>query len=270
MLISCREDIIVATVDAEKITLTELNEFSEQKARLLGVEDLDREQERELLQTMIQREVAYLYAKQEKVEVPDAEMKEAMRGLSFLDRLRRKEDIEKNLIFEKVRSSIPGGQPIPSNEIKRYYDSHPDEFIVPETFKVYLVQVRAENARHVLEKATKNPGAFDDMALERVTPELRDINRNAPYTAKEDFPEEMWPYLEKMQVGDIAGPVKMKRGIFLFKLVDRKERQKKTLSEAAPAVEHILAAERSERAFQQWFDGMKNTYRIQIVHKDYQ
>lgn len=265
---ACGDGRVVATVDSEKITCEELKDVSRRRAVLLGVEALPPGEERKVLDLLIKREVAYLFAREEGIKADDKALKEAMKGLSFFERLKQKKQIEKNLLLERVRKRAAGAVKVSRKEIEEYYSSHIDEFSRPETYKIYLVKVDEERAFHVLSKAKKQPEAFDDMALRTETPGLRRINSNAPYTPREGFPDEMQPFLDRMEIGDIAGPVHVKRGIFLFKLVDKRPPYVKPLKEAYFEIEHLVAAQKEEEAFERWYSLNRKNYSIEIRSKE--
>jgi peptidyl-prolyl cis-trans isomerase C len=265
---SCGDGRVVATVDSEKITYEDLKDVSQRRAGLLGVEALPPGEEQKVLDLMIKREVAYLFAKEKGIKADDKAVEEAMKGLSFLDRLKHKKEIEKNLLLERVRERAAGAVRVSRKEIEEYYSSHMDEFSRPETYRVYLVKVEEERAFHVLSRAKRQPEAFDDMALRTETPGLRRINSNAPYTPKDGFPDEMQPFLDRMEIGDIAGPVNVKRGIFLFKLVDKRPPYVRPLKEAYFEIEHLVVAQKEEEAFERWYILKRKSYRIEIRSKE--
>jgi peptidyl-prolyl cis-trans isomerase C len=262
-VLACSEGQVVATVDSSRITLEELEELSAVRADMLGLEALSLEQRKEVLDFMIEREVVYLHARNSGAEVPEEKVGKALEDFSFLDRLRYRERVEKNMVFEEKKKEFAGGS-VSDADVRRYYEEHREEFTLPVRYKVYLVQVGEGEARHVLSKSRQHPEAFDDMALRTESAEIRQINEQAPYSSKEDFPEEMWPFLERMEVGDIEGPVAVKRGTFLFKLVDRKPPESTSLGDAHFEIQHTLLAKKGEKAFREWYEAVKDDYAIEV------
>jgi hypothetical protein len=266
-LFACGDGGIIASVDSEKITGREFEKYSKRKATLLGRETLTAEDKRAVLDDLIQREVTYLQARKRGVTVSEGEVKETMKDFPFFDRIRHKKGVKKGLIIQKMQNRVSGGWKVSEGDIKAYYESKRDDFIAPEMYRVYLVQVDDSRQLHVLERAREDSEAFDDMALRTSSEELRKINENAPFTKKEDFPEEMWPYLEKMEVGDIEGPIEVKRGTFLFKVVDKQPSYTKSLPEAHIEIEHLIASERRKERLDQWYESVKAEHRIEIKLK---
>jgi peptidyl-prolyl cis-trans isomerase C len=262
-VLACSEGQVVATVDSSRIMLEELEELSAVKADRLGLDALSPEQRREVLDFMIQREVVYLHARISGAGMPEEKLTNALEELSFLDRLRYRKRVEKTIVLEEKKKEFAGG-PASDAEVRRYYEEHREDFTRPALFKVYLVRVGEGEVRHVLSKARQDPEAFDDMALRTESAEIVRINENAPYTKKGDFPEEMWPFLDRMEVGDIEGPVVVKRGMFLFKLVDKKPPEAMSLGDAYFEIQHLILAKRGEDAFREWYDGVRDDYAVQV------
>lgn len=265
---ACEQSKILARVDSEPVTLEEFEKYAERKKGVLGTEDLSQEERREVLESLIRRDVVYLYAKKAGYTIPEEARSEALKGLSLLDRFREKKDIEKSLMLVQMKRVITANIAASKEEVESYYRKNPEEFSTPALFKVYLVEVKEEEVRHVLLKSKDDPEAFDDMALKRVSPELREINRNAPFTPLDEFPEEMAPFLGKMKKGEIAGPVRVKRGIYLFKLVDKKPSKRKPLSDAYIEIEHYLTAKKQDEAFGQWYDTIQKEFNVQIIDEE--
>jgi hypothetical protein len=246
-VLACSEGQVVATVDSSRIMLEELEELSAVKADRLGLDALSPEQRREVLDFMIQREVVYLHARISGAGMPEEKLTNALEELSFLDRLRYRKRVEKTIVLEEKKKEFAGG-PASDAEVRRYYEEHREDFTRPALFKVYR----------------QDPEAFDDMALRTESAEIVRINENAPYTKKEDFPEEMWPFLERMEVGDIEGPVAVKRGTFLCKLVDKRPPEAMSLGDAYFEIQHLILAKRGEDAFREWYDGVRDDYAVQV------
>lgn len=264
ILFSCGDKQIVAIIGNEKIALKDFKERCQKKAQLLGQASLAPEQKKEVLEAMIQREIVSLHARQEGEKVSGEELDEATRSLSFLNKLRYKGEIENNLLFMKMKEKIERTIAVSKEDIESYYANHKEEFVQPILYKIYLVKVEQKNVDHVLLKLKKRPEAFDDMALKRVPPDLITINENAQLTPKDGFPEQMWPFIEKMNKGEIAGPVEVERGMFIFKLVDKQPETLAPLKDVYEKIKLKLTYEKRERAFETWYEGIKDDYHVEI------
>jgi parvulin-like peptidyl-prolyl isomerase len=265
--VSCEDFRTVATVESEKISLREFNESCERKAQLLGVEALTPAQKKEVLDSLIMRTIAYIYGRENKIGVPEEKLEEAMKEFSFLDRILRKREVEKNLVFEEIRNRIIQHTGASMNDAKEYYDTNREEFTTPGTYKVYLVTVEEETASHILENIRGDPDAFNDMALKRVSGELREINQKASLSALESFPVEMRPYLEGMEAGDIEGPLRVERGTFIFKLVEKEPASVKPFKQVYREIGNRLTWKKRDAEVQKWYNRIKDRYKVEVFYE---
>lgn len=265
---SCSEQQLVATVDSQKITRAAFEKYSAARAELLGVPSLSSEERRKVLDDMIKREIAILHAVKNGAAATDEELEEAKKNPRNAGRSRK--ELERMVIYDKARRAITGASMATRKEIQAYYSSHKEEFSVPAAYRVYLVKVNAPDAAHVLQQVKKDPEAFDDMALETSPADLKDMNRQAQLTPADQFPDEMVPFLKKMQIGEIGGPIKVKRGVFLFKLLERRRSVARPLVDVYTEIAHLITAERGEQVFETWYNSVKKEYNVQILAKELQ
>lgn len=265
--VSCADFRTVATVESEKISLREFNDACAKKGELLGFAVLTQAQKREVLEFLIMRTTAYIYGRENKIKVSELQIKEAMTGFSFIDRILRKREVEKALVFEEIRNRIIQFTRASMMDAKEYYDANREEFATTVTYRVYLVEVDKETGDHVLEMVRTDPDAFDDVALKRVSEELRINNQNASLRTLESFPEEIRPYLEGMEPGDIEGPIRVGQGTFIFKLVEKEPASVKPFKQVYREIGKELTLKMREEEVQKWYNRIKNRYKVDVVYE---
>jgi foldase protein PrsA len=260
---------VVAVVGSQGILAEDFEIASKRKASLLGKESLVREEKVEVLNAMIERELLFQFAKKKGFQIDKVKMEEELRKLSRGDisgseKRFLKREIEKNLYIDSLRDSIRKEIQISQDDIASYYRKNLRDFTEPETYKVYLLKIKESDARHLLEVFNKDPDSFDKVALENVPPDIKELNRNAPYTPLEGFPDEMAGVLKKAEVKRIYGPVKTKRGVFLFKLVDKRSARTRPLSEVSREIEHLLIEKELEKRLKGLLSELRKTVKIEI------
>ncbi len=263
-----KKDILVK-VGSSEITKEDFEIASMRKAAFLNKDSLNEEEKKKLLDTMIKRELLFQYAKKHGIRLKEELIKaEAQKvytpGMSIKERLFLKREVEKNLYIDALRMSIAKDIRIRPEDIKAYYRKNMKEFKEPDTYRVYLLQVKESDAPHLIEAFNKDPESFDKNALENVPPELKELNRQAPYTPLEGFPDEMVPYLKKAEKGKVYGPVKTRKGIFLFKLLDKRQGRVKPLSEAFHEIEHFLMEEQIQARLSEIYSSLKEKEKIEF------
>jgi parvulin-like peptidyl-prolyl isomerase len=259
---------VVATVGPEKITVDELRDAYTRKAQLLGVNSITPEMKRDVLDLMIERAVVHQYALQQGMKVSQDKLQERTSNLKPEELETMKKDIQRQLLIEQARAEIVKDVGVSNEDVENYYQEHKEEFSLPERYKVYIVKVKEERAAHVLQEAKQDPAAFDDMALNTSSAELRQINKNARLTPKESFPEEMWQNLKKMKKGSIAGPVEAARGMFLYKLIDREPAHLQSIEEVSSRIKHFLLEKKKDEEFNKWFGQEKERFPVKMYVQD--
>lgn len=271
----------VVKVGEVQITASDVQRVVGRKMLLLGQDKPTEKDRQDALEALIDRKLLLAEAGRRgltsKEEIVAAEMKKSKmkfaneaafnkklkdEGLSF-DGFRR--EIEENLVIQQVEEQLSSGIMANEKEARKYYQDNLREFSVPEQFKVYLVLVADEkNAGHILLKAKASPENFDRMALQEMKPELQQVNRKAALTPKSDFPEQMQPLLEKMKIGQVDGPVKTKKGYFLFRLIDRKPSHNKSWDQVRVDLLHLLTQEKRQAAVRQWLAEQRKIVKVQM------
>lgn len=268
--ISCGKDKeIVAVIGNTVITEEDLHIASQRKATLMGKGSLTPGEKKELLDDMIKREILCLYAKQNNIkpkpEEINAELKRLnLAGLSDSERRFLKKETEKNLILQELRKEFAKDINIKHQDIEDYYRKNINDYTEPETYRVYLLQIKESDAVHLVEVFNKNPDAFDKNALENTTPELKKLNRSAPFIPLSGFPDEMVPLLKQAKKGKVYGPVKTRRGVFLFKLVDKRPPRIKPLAEVYHEISHLLTEEMINKRLEDVVSSMKGRVEIKF------
>jgi parvulin-like peptidyl-prolyl isomerase len=272
----------VAIVGNIVVTDAEVKRILDRKMNLLGQTKPSEKDRRDTLNAVICNKLLYaeglrLGLKSEELELnaetarirgkfrDEASFRGALKaeGLSAGD---FRKEIGESVVVRKVEERLGAGIKADEEESRKYYRDNAKEFFIAERFKVYLVLVTQEdNARHLLLKLQQSPESFDRMALEQVEPELQQINRKAALTAKNDFPDDMQPLLGKMPVGAIGGPVKTKRGYYLFRLIDRKPAHQKSWDETRVDILHLLTQEKRQAVVRQWLAEQRKKVKVQIL-----
>ncbi len=175
----------IAMVGPETITVDEMSDAFRKQADFLGVENITPEMKQDLLTRRIERMLAWLYARDQGMQVPPEKFEERTADMSKAEIQERLDGINEQLLIEQVWQGVLNGVAVTQEEIEEYYQGNKDDFRVPDLYRVYLVKVTEERADHVLQMSRKDPSSFDDMALKTLTDEvLKRINQNAVLSPK--------------------------------------------------------------------------------------
>jgi len=259
----------VAVVNGVAISDAEVQRVLNRKLKLLGQANATAADRRETIDALVNRKLLCQEGIRLGIRLAagevDAEMNRvrakfpdenafmaALKG-EGLDREGFRREIEEGVVVSKAEERIATVAPPSETEAKRYFDGHKEDFRVPPKYRVYLAQAGGEDeARRLLEKFRKIPTAFDREALEKGAPELRNINKNAVLTLRTDFPDEMHPFLDRLKEGEFGGPVKTRRGWFVFRLLERTDGMQKAWQEVKGDISHMLFREQRDHAVKVW------------------
>lgn len=282
LLAGCAEkEDIIARADDIKITVPEYRRVLNRKMQLLGKAVLPVQEKQVLVNGLIDRKLLYregvrLGIQPAGIEL-NAEETKARNTFgsegAFVEALKRegldKDGFRRNateeLVVRQVEDRLAVGVTANEAEARRYYDQHKGDYQIPPKYKIYLVQAKDEDAAvRLFRQLHRDTVAFDRQALTQGPLELRTINKNAALTPKNDFPDQMFPTLEKLKPGEIGGPVKTKNGYFLYRLLERSEGSRKSWNDVKGEVSHLLFQENRQKAIDGWLAQQKSGLKIEI------
>lgn len=281
------EDRIVAVVNSELITLSEINqELITERDRLRQQyqgEELARRlqsMEYEALTRMIERKLQLQLAKDRGILVSEQEVKQALEELKQqgekvdpADLSSSKSVKEQLTLLKVVDREVRSTVMVVRGEIQRYYEEHKDRFAYPEEYKLSQILIRAtrpdtlSEAREKAQEAVrevKNGGAFDDLAL-RYSDGL-----NAPRGGQLGYVRqgELLPPIERalssLAIGDISDVVETSQGFHILRVDDKKPRQFRPFDEVRAEIQGLLFQQKSEDRFQTWMADLKHKAYIEI------
>lgn len=271
----------VAVVGGVKITEAEVVRVLKRKMKLLGQERATDNDRRETVEALVDRKLLYLegvrlglspdektlqgeMGESRRKFADDAAFRAALRE-EGLDLEGFRKELEEGLVVGMVEQRLAAVAPPDETTAKAYYDGHRADFAVPPKYRVYLVQAGADDeARRLLDKYRNKPSEFDRCALKEMPQDLRRINQAAVLTPRDDFPEEMYPFLDRMKMGEIGGPVKARRGHFLFRLLDKVEGEQRPWELVKRDVTHMLMQEQRQNAVNKWLAEQRRKSKVEI------
>ncbi len=183
----------------------------------------------------------------------------------FRERLAR---IERRLLAEAAtewrKSQI--GEP-GEDEIRAYYEAHPQDFTVPEQIHARHILVASEaKARKLIRRLKRHPEEFEALAAKE---SLDDSNRARGGDLNWFSRGVMVPAFEqaafKLKEGEIGGPVRTRFGWHIIQVVGRKPASRRPLAEVRDEIASILTQQRLE----QWIAELEERARIRILDDSY-
>jgi parvulin-like peptidyl-prolyl isomerase len=295
-------DQVVAVVEGEVITLSEVNDAMQRYGRanvldegnLLDKEIRQRQARKEVLDLMIedkllQRVASRFGIKIEKEEIDKAIETIKQEGFSSNDRMKKDlaahgfslEGYRYFLTFQIrrtriVETFIKPDVSIDENKLREYYKSHASNYISPEVrVSQILIQVPPEaKAKDWQTAKSKMERALQDIkkgaAFEKVAALYSDDAASARSGGDIGFftKGEMIPMLEEvvfnLDVGRVSGVIQSTQGLHLLKVTDRKPGSIPPYEEAKERVMADYYQEQVTKLYAKWLQDLKAHSNVEI------
>lgn len=181
------------------------------------------------------------------------------------------EDQRKQLLVRELRERVLKGRvSIAGNEVREYYNAHPEKYVQPEQIEIQEILVRTEaEAARVLE-ALRRGGRLGDLARKYSirSMDLRD-EEGRFHIHLFDAPKlgGLVEAADKAEAGVLTGPVRVREGYSVFKVLSR-ERKRESLSEADWRVRSHLMREKKRKAFDEYVEELRKKHQSKVMIRE--
>lgn len=295
-------DQVAAVVNDEVITQSEVDTFlrplyEEYKADHAPEEmaQVMNDARQKLLNQLIEDRLAYLEAKNQKIEVDEASIdrdmeifKKRFKSEAEFEALMQKEGLSlkemrersrrqamiRQLQDREVRSRIV----VSPLDVEAYYNQHPNEFSGEDQIKVRSITIKKDDVAR--EKGLKDEKAKNQieglrqqiLSGESFGPLAKQFSQdtNAEKEGLGDWMQRgsMIPIIDEvifnLKQGEVSAVVESPMGYHLFRVEEKKEKYKMTLEEAREEIYARIYQEKSRERFEKWMKDLKRNAYISI------
>lgn len=275
------DEEVVLTVGSRSLTKEDLRAQLKTMAYEQGRAD------NRLLDSLIQRVADHYlvleYGKQRGISVSDEELEGVVRDIKkdyaekdfedfllkgFVDYARWKEGLREQLLIRKItKKASEAIPPVSIEEIKSYYDSHPEEFRRPAMVRFRQIVTNTLEEANRLQKRLAQGG---DMAAAVVGSSRVPASAGSSepgWFAKGDLDESIEKVVFSLPVGQVSGVVETPYGFHLFEVLGKKPEGTRTLAEAMMEIEAKLLGEKQEAFYSRWLQELRDTIPV-TVHRE--
>lgn len=269
---------VVLCVGSRKITPEELKTLRKGMALQPDLEGKDR------LDAFVERAVDYYlvleYGKQEGLSVTDDELESAVREIEkdyaekdfqelllkgYIEYGEWKEGLREQLLIKKITERAAAAGPrVSLDEIKAYYDSHPEEFRRPAVvlFRQIVIPTR-EEADNLRKRLAQGGDMAATVAQSSKVPDVAG-GLEPGWLAKGDLDESIENVVFALPVGKVSGVVETPYGFHIFEVLGRKPEGVRSLDEAMTEIEKNLNSERMEAFYREWLQNLGKSIPVSI------
>ena len=206
------------------------------------------EDQKYVLDDLINQELLYMYAKDNKID-QDEEFRTEMK--------RVEENVLKQYVINKILTSVK----LTEEEKKAFFEAQKQSFSKPETASAKHILVDSEEkANDILGKINAGEVSFEDAAKEHSTCPSKDAGGDLGTFGRGQMVPEFENAVFNMNNGEVSGPVKTQFGYHLIKLENKNESSIPEYDEVAEEVGKTLLFQKQGEVYQQKLNEVKEKY----------
>jgi len=200
-------------------------------------------------------------------------LRESARGQGLENTKDFKEGWQKSVeqeMVKRMRSEvILKGVGITEEEVKSYYDRHPDRYEKPAEVQIKEILVKTEEEASDILKQLKKGANFEKMAGEKtIRTYVKNQGGDLGSFSRSRYPE-LFDVAFQMKRGKLEGPIKIMDRQFgesyaVIKLIEKKQAKKTPMDEIKDQVTLQARREKDSKIFNQWVDKQKARLTIEI------
>lgn len=268
----------VLSVGNRNVTREELR--AQLKAMAYEQDGIQKERLDDLIERVVDHYLVLEYGKQQGIRVSDEELEGAVREIKkdyaekdFQDLLLKgsmddaqwKEGLREQLLIKKItKKASEAIPPVSMEEIRAYYDSHPEEFRRPAMVRFRQIVTSTREEAENLQKRLAQGG---DMAATVVGSSRVPASAGSSepgWFAKGDLDESIEKAVFSLPVGQVSGVVETPYGFHLFEVLGKKPEGVRSLAESVTEIEAKLLGEKQEAFYLNWLQELRATLPVNI------
>jgi parvulin-like peptidyl-prolyl isomerase len=280
-------DRIVAVVNSEVITLSELDEEVSEVKRQARVRFNGTELDQRLrqidymgLNRMIERKLQLQMAKKRGIKVSDEEVKDAVERLRRMGESPDENDPKEMALIKDqlttmrlVNQQVRSGLLVTEDEVKRFYQQHKNRFVLPQEVRISqilialgpsseLVAVR-EKAQQVFALLKKGE-RFEELAARYSDGLEGRRGGNLGYIKPGDMLPQIQKAIERLDPGAVTEPLASPIGMHIIRVDERKPPEFRPYEEVKEDLKNLVLQLKSEEAYIEWIKDQKDHNYIEI------
>lgn len=245
-----RSEKVLAKVNDKVITL---EEFNKRIGRLPEYyQEIVKGQKMKFLDDVISEELLYNEALKSKID-KDSETKEVIA-----------EAKRKILVSRLIKDRVDDKISISDEDIKKYYDEHSEELMLPERWRASHILVDTlDEAKDIKEKLSQG-ASFEELAKEISKDATSEQGGDVGYFSKGQLIPEFEQACFALNVGEISDIVKTKFGYHVIKLTERKGPEVQEFSAIKELIKKELEREKRKQLFEELLGNLRKNANITI------
>jgi len=258
----------IIQINDKKITNKDFKDFLSIKyPELIKVKIIKQSVYNALLEYFIEHKLVYLEAKSKKINASNKEINEFLSKLSKNKLKINKQIIKEFIINQKyLYLIIYKDIKINEKEIKKYYNSHLNEFRKKQEIFLHQILVKdKDKAIQIRGKLLNKPSLFEEFAKTySLAPDATNGGMMG-YFEKGILPKDLEKIVFSLKINEISPIVKSSYGYHIFKISKKKNSRLLYYSKVKDKIEKKLLAEKYNIIYNDLINSLKKKYTIKKI-----
>jgi peptidyl-prolyl cis-trans isomerase C len=175
------------------------------------------------------------------------------------------EEAKKKIIVAKfMKTEVDDKIKISEEDMKKYYESHKDEYKKPEMWRASHILLANEAEAKGVQAALLNGKNFQELAKERSIDATATRGGDVGYFRKGQVVPEFENACFALDVGQTSPIIHTQFGYHIIRLTDKKAESQQSFEEARPMIENDLRIGKRNELFGKLVQDLKNKYRVRV------
>lgn len=246
------EGTVLADVNGNVITTQDFKNEVDRLPPYLKPMVQSPEGKKELLDSMIVREIILEQAKKDGID----------KSKEVADRL---EDLRKRLIVETyLKKKVEQEAQVSDADLKKYYDENKDKFKTGEQVRASHILVKTEKEAQDILAQLKNGAKFEDLAKKYSTDATSAKGGDLGWFSKGAMVPEFDKVVFGMKEGQVSGIVKTQFGYHIIKVTGIRPAGIRSFDEVKEQIKSTLLPSKQQEIFQKMKEDLKKNAKVSI------
>lgn len=248
-----KDNRVLAKVNGEIITVKDFNDRIDKLPK--QYQDIAKSQKKNYLDDLIMEKLLYKKALGENIG-KDKETQDIIT-----------EATRKIIIARLVEKEIEKKVKVSGEEVKKYYDEHSEEFMLPERWRASHILVDTPEEANAIKQKLAQGASFEDIVKEKSKDPTAKNGGDVGYFSKGQLVPEFEEECYKLKVGEVGDVVKTQFGYHIIKLTDKKDPEVQPFDLVKDMVRRELERSKKKEILDKMMSDVKSNAKIVINEK---
>ena len=248
-----KDNRILAKVDGETITVKDFNNRIDKLPK--QYQDIVKSQKKNYLDDLVMEKLLYKKALRKKID-KDRDTQDIIA-----------EATKKIIIARLVEKEVENKVKVSDEEVRKYYDEHSEEFMLPERWRASHILVETPEEADAIKQKLSQGADFAELAKEKSKDATAKIGGDVGYFSKGQLVPEFEEECYKLKVGEVGNVVKTQFGYHVIKLTDRKSPEVQQFDSVKDMIKRELERNKKKDLLDKMMSDLKGSAKIVINDK---